>query len=101
MTSSRSSDGSPTMADPHELTRPPSPGARVATRAARMATLVLLAWAFTGVFAAIAVAAPPLESCQPGQNVSEGGVRVCTSVGVGGGGISIGALLPKIGRAHV
>jgi hypothetical protein len=70
--------------------------ARIARRALPLATLVLLAWAFSGGFGAIAVAAPPLETCQPGQTVSEGGIRVCTSATGGGGGIAIGGLLPIV-----
>jgi hypothetical protein len=62
-----------------------------------LATLALLAATATWS-ASIAQAAPPDETCIPGQTFAAGGFDVCAppAIGTGGGGIAIGGLLPII-----
>lgn len=70
-------------------------GARWRTRRiGRVAGLLLLVLATVAGIAPAALAAPPIETCQPGQTITEGGVRVCSTAVGGGGGFAIGGLLP-------
>lgn len=82
MTSSTSSGGSPAMAR----------GARFRVALVTLAVAILALG-----LAPAALAAPPDETCQPGQTFAAGGFSVCAPPATGtGGGIAIGGLLPII-----
>ena len=65
-------------------------------RAARAAGLFLIVSAVAAGLAPAVLAAPPIETCEPGQTVTEGGIRVCSPAITDGGGFAIGGLLPII-----
>jgi hypothetical protein len=92
MISSTSFDGSRAMAEERAIR------ATNATRASRIAAALLLLAVLAVGTASTALAAPPDETCHPGQTFAAGGFDLCAppKVSNGGGGFEIGALLPIV-----